>query len=223
MDLDDELRRGFAFHQQGRLRDAAKSYRRILQVNSQHSEALNLLGVIAGQVEKYADAEKLLNRAIALEPTNPHYHFNLACTARARHRHEVAILHFQEAIKLRPDYVQALLFLGDTLREAGNPGAAMDVLNRAWHHAPESPDVLERMGFVAYEKGDLKSAVSFLERTLKINPGSSHAHYGLGLVAQETGDSQAAVRSYQEAVRIDPENSAARTNLELARKYTSLP
>src|ERR1700744_2222262 len=64
-------------HQAGRLAEAETGYRAILDLAPGHDESLHLLGVIACQVGQHAPAVALIERAIALRPGIPVYHYNL--------------------------------------------------------------------------------------------------------------------------------------------------
>ena len=59
---------GLEHHRAGRLPEAEAAYRRVLAAQSEHPEALHLLGVIAHQVGHNERAVELIQRAIAGNP-----------------------------------------------------------------------------------------------------------------------------------------------------------
>ena len=59
-----------ALHRQGRLAEAERIYRRVLQQQPEHFDALHLLGVIAYQTNDLRAAEELIEKAIKVDPTN---------------------------------------------------------------------------------------------------------------------------------------------------------
>ena len=75
-------------HQAGRLHDAEVLYRRILGADPANAEALHLLGVLAQQIGRGADALELIQRAIAIDPQGSTYYGNLGIVlvGRALHR-----------------------------------------------------------------------------------------------------------------------------------------
>ena len=57
---------GLANHQAGKTREAANIYQKILQDDPNHSESLNLLGLIAQQDGDFKKAEKLVKKALSI-------------------------------------------------------------------------------------------------------------------------------------------------------------
>jgi len=55
---------GLKHHQAGRFAEAEACYQRVLAIQSDHADALHLLGVIAHQVRRYDLAVELIGRAI---------------------------------------------------------------------------------------------------------------------------------------------------------------
>ena len=66
MTLEQQLQSGLSHHQAGRLAEAERIYRQILAQQPDHAEALNLLGVLAGQTGRLDAAVDLIHRAIAI-------------------------------------------------------------------------------------------------------------------------------------------------------------
>ena len=81
---DPELAAGARHHEAGRFREAEQLYRRVLQRNPNNAEALNLLGVLAAQAGRPRDAKDLMAKAVAIEPGNPEFHYNLALVYQGR-------------------------------------------------------------------------------------------------------------------------------------------
>ncbi|MBI2178797.1 MAG: tetratricopeptide repeat protein [Candidatus Tectomicrobia bacterium] len=61
-----------AFYELKRWDDVEAATREIIRMNPEHANALNLLGYMFSEINKnISEAEQLLNRALAIEPTNP--------------------------------------------------------------------------------------------------------------------------------------------------------
>jgi len=65
------IRSGFAHHQAGRLGRAEALYRRALEKDPDHADALHLLGVVAYQCGKIGPAIRLIERALPALPGLP--------------------------------------------------------------------------------------------------------------------------------------------------------
>ena len=64
----------FALHRQGRLEEAARIYRSVLEREPYQQDALLLLGMIVLSEGKPEEAERLLRRSLELNPKNPAGH-----------------------------------------------------------------------------------------------------------------------------------------------------
>jgi predicted Zn-dependent protease len=70
-------------HRAGRLGEAEQFYRQILTTAPNHSDSLHMLGVLALQTARHAEALYYLEQAIARQPTVAIYHVNRANALRA--------------------------------------------------------------------------------------------------------------------------------------------
>ncbi|HDN25651.1 MAG TPA: tetratricopeptide repeat protein [Thioploca sp.] len=66
-----------------------------------------------------AQQKKYFRRAIALCPTHPEAHNNLAVVLEQEQNYSDALYHYQQALKHRPNYVKAWLGLGDVYYQQG--------------------------------------------------------------------------------------------------------
>ena len=66
--LQAKFNQGMALHQQGKLAEAERICREVLQQQPNHFDALHLLGVIALQTRHTERAVELIGKAIALKP-----------------------------------------------------------------------------------------------------------------------------------------------------------
>ena len=112
-DQDKELEIGLEHHTAGRLQEAEKIYRQILEKNPRHAGALHFLGAMALQMKRYKEGADLIRQAIAIDPSVPEYHNNLgsALMMLAGCLPE-AIASLQKAIALKPDFGDAFHNLG---------------------------------------------------------------------------------------------------------------
>ncbi|MGD8424821.1 MAG: tetratricopeptide repeat protein, partial [Gammaproteobacteria bacterium] len=65
-------------HRRGRFVEAERIYRRILQTEPNHPDALHLLGLIAREAGQTEAAIQLIQRAIAISPDTASFRSNLA-------------------------------------------------------------------------------------------------------------------------------------------------
>src|SRR5712691_3070067 len=78
-------------HQAGRLSEAEAAYRGVLAVDSENTDALHFLGVIAYQRGKHEQAAEWISRALALNESNAPAHNNLGNAFEAQGRSDEAM------------------------------------------------------------------------------------------------------------------------------------
>ena len=101
-DTSRALEQGLGLHQAGRLGEAERYYRQILEVDPDHPDGLHLLGVIAHETGHSADAIDLIGKAIARNGRVADFHCNLGNALHALGRLSEAKAHYRRAIKLNP-------------------------------------------------------------------------------------------------------------------------
>jgi protein O-GlcNAc transferase len=76
--INDSFRLALEKHQQGFLDQAAQLDLKVLSREPEHADALHLLGVVAHQQGRHAQAIGLIRQALALKPGVAMYHAKLA-------------------------------------------------------------------------------------------------------------------------------------------------
>lgn len=93
---------GIAYHQQSRLGDAKKYYKRSIKADKQYSPAYNNLGMVEYDRRKYKSAVKEFKRALKINPTEASFERNLFHALWAWKKYDEALLAFQRAVYLDP-------------------------------------------------------------------------------------------------------------------------
>ena len=117
--MQDELTTAIEMHRAGQLGPAAQLYQKFLADEAEHADALHLLGVLRHQQGDHTRAVELIGRAVTLCPNIPGYHANLAEAYRALGQLDRAVGCSRMALRLRPDYPEALCNLGLALQGPG--------------------------------------------------------------------------------------------------------
>src|SRR5215475_216577 len=105
--LQATLNQAIALHRHGKLADAERCYREVLQRQPNHFDALHLLGVIARQTRQTERGVELIQKAIGLNPNVAAAHSNLGNALRDLKRPEEALSSYDRAIALRPNVAEA--------------------------------------------------------------------------------------------------------------------
>ncbi len=101
------LARAKELQQAGRLGEATRLYREILDQDADHLEALYLAGAAALGLDRVDEGARLLERAVRQAPRVALFHYHLGLAYRLQERLEEAEARLHEAVRLQPDRLEA--------------------------------------------------------------------------------------------------------------------
>jgi protein O-GlcNAc transferase len=146
MEMDFEegkvFRDGVALHQAGQLEQAAVAYRKFLDSNPTHAQAMQLLGVIALQRGDCNEAVRLISHALEINPNQPEYFNNLGLALCELRRYQEAIAIFNRAILIAPAWPELYYNLGTAYQANRSIEQAALAYRRACEVAPNAVDSL---------------------------------------------------------------------------------
>ena len=180
--------------------------------------ALHQRGIIAFQEKRPEEAEALIRRAIALDPGNAVFHFNLGNVLRASRRPVEALQSFDRAIAAKPDQAEAHFSRGVTLHELGQFEAAAASYAKAIVIRPGHAQAQSNRGAALKELKRLPEALACYDEAIRIQPGFADAHSNRGVLLNELGRFDAAVESYSLAIKLKPDYAGAWFNRGVAKK-----
>jgi len=214
--LDDILGAGVAHHQAGRLAEAEACYRRVLAVQPNHSDALNMLGALAHQVGRHDVAVDLIGRAIAISGNNPGYFYHLGLALSGQGKLDEAIAAFHQSISLEPGLADAYCNIGNISRSQGKLEEAVAAYRHAVRVRPDMAEFRFNLGIGLKEQGKLEEAAAAYRQAIQIKPDFAEAYCYLGLALCEQGKPDEAVKACRQAVRTQPTLSEAHSSLGVA-------
>jgi tetratricopeptide (TPR) repeat protein len=202
-------------HRAGRLGEAEQFYRQILTTAPNHSDSLHMLGVLALQTARHAEALYYLEQAIARQPTVAIYHVNRANALRASGDLAAAVAACKEALRLKRNCAEASQTLGHILLDLGRSEEAVAAYRDALRQDPKLPDVHNNLGLALRQAGHLDEAVEILRRAAAISPQDAYGQSNLAGVLKELGRLDEAESLYRDVLRRHPEDAVAHYSLGL--------
>jgi len=182
---------------------AAKEYEVALKnASALHPKNIDIyksLGAIYIEQRKYLEAEGMFKLAVGLAPDDAESHFYLASIYNELKDSRLAEKEANKAIELKPDYHQALNFLGylwvDQNRNLDKGGA---LIQRALALEPVNGAYVDSLGWYYFRKGKLKEALVELEKAIALyeNP---EIYQHLGDVYSKSGDLTKANLNWQKS------------------------
>jgi predicted TPR repeat methyltransferase/Flp pilus assembly protein TadD len=158
-------------HNAGRLSEAENLYRRILQTDPNHPNALHLLGVIAHQIGKSDIAVDLIKKSLAIKPDVAEAHNDLGAALHELKRLDGAVASYRKALRIKPDVAEAHCNLGNTYKELGRLEEAVSSCQEALAIKPDFAVAHSILGYAFRKLGRLEEAVTSCEKALSIRPG----------------------------------------------------
>jgi len=147
MTVQEQLEAGISHHQAGQLAEAERMYRQVLVQQPNHADALNLLGVLLGQMGQWDAPPKLIRRAIAINSANAAYYSNLGNALADTGRLDEAIASYHDALRLKPDFAKAHNNLGNALNGVGQLDEAVAAYREAIRLNPDYAEAHSNLVF----------------------------------------------------------------------------
>jgi tetratricopeptide (TPR) repeat protein len=156
----------------------------------------------AGRLE---EAESELRQAIALNPFQAEWQFNLGLTLDAAGRHSDAAEAFRLAFELNPEDGTTAMMTGVSLLNAAEPKVALEWLEKASKLDPSNVTPLVHRIEAHTDLGQHDQAELMFYLSQQVNPRSAEAHLAIADSLLDRELYEKAVWCLREAAKLDPE------------------
>jgi tetratricopeptide (TPR) repeat protein len=199
----------------GRQDDAEDLLERMAAARPERTDALVKLGDLARSGERYAEAERAYDRAIArvaaLSATDWRLFYARGVARERLGRWPEAVTDFQRALQLAPDQPLVLNYLGYSWVDRGeNLEKALGMLQKAVELRPRDGFIIDSLGWAYFKIGRLNEAVSWLDRAVEAEPGDPVINEHLGDAYWRAGRFREARFQWQRALTLSPDAELAR-------------
>jgi protein O-mannosyl-transferase len=172
-----------------------------------------LLALTVRRNRDYASELALYTDNVAHCPGNAFAQCNLGTALAAQGRVPEAIPHFEEALRLRPNYPIAQDNLGNALLRQGEVEPAIIHYRAALRLEPGFAEAQDNLGTALLRQGRPAEAMACFEEALRLDPGRAEARNNLANILVGEGRVAEAVTQYEAALRLDPAYAEAENNL----------
>lgn len=213
------IRAAIEHHKSGRSSEAEALYRRVLQEEPNHADALNLLGILSGEQGHYEAAVDLIGRAVAAYPSVAEYHASLGETYRRMGKLESAEASLRKALELRPADADANNSLGLVFQSRGLTDQAIAAFSEAVRIRPDFVLAHNNLGIAWSDNREFEKAVSAFQRSLELIPDQANIHMNLGACRLHQDQIEKGIAAYRRAIKLEPELEEAHKQLGTAYFY----
>jgi tetratricopeptide (TPR) repeat protein len=203
--IEAQVRASILLGRRGEL-DEARALLRELRTTARHRsvELFLVEGEILREGERYEEVMALFNQALREIPGNSELLYARAMNAAAMGRFDVLEQDLQAILQQNPKHADALNALGYTLADKTERfQEALGYIEQALALKPDSPAILDSMGWVQYRLGRHEVSLRYLRRAMELMPDAEIAAH-LGEVLWVTGDQEQARKIWREALERDP-------------------
>jgi tetratricopeptide (TPR) repeat protein len=177
--LDAWMREGYEHHQKGRLPEAERLYRQILNADPRYADAAYLLGTIADGEGRSDEAASLYRDAAKAKPYEPAFLFALGNQYYRARRFEEAVQTLGQALKLRPDDVDGQNDFGMALMELARWDEGVVALEPLVASHPGLFEAHHNLGTAYRQLGRIDEAIARYRRALELRPGHLNTEQSL--------------------------------------------
>ena len=126
---------------------------------------------------------------------------------------EEAVIAFQNAINIKPDYFKALNNMGNALKDQGKLDEAIEAYNKALSIKPDYAQAYYNMGITLKDQSNLDKAIEAYNKALSIKPDFAEAYNNMGNALKKQGRLNEAIEAFNKALSIKPDFAEAYKNM----------
>ena len=211
---------GLARWQIGQLDSAESSFLRAIELNDNYIPAHLWLAGVLGEQGRFPEEQRVLEKAMSLDPLNELLVINYANNLRVRGESDRALQLLSDQVKLRPDSTTLLRSYSQQEFAAGNLVEAWRLARRSYLLEPENPADLAAFAKTWMALGEFQEAESLLQQGMSAAGNNQQvvgAYWMTLLVSGRLEEADRLVREMMvEAGEPPPESLAQTFQMQLA-------
>ncbi|MBJ7414621.1 MAG: FkbM family methyltransferase, partial [Niveispirillum sp.] len=208
-----KLRSAKEKHLAGKIAEAEKSYRELLQAHPGLNEVLHPLGIALQQQGRHAEALDYIARWLKIAPKDYEGLVNQGSSLLNLGRAEEAAASYRQALALRPSAPETHLLKAMAEQQIGDLVAAEKSVRSTLSLLPNSPESLFMLGNILCAAGRRDAGMQAYRDALRHRPTMVEPMINLASQLQGLNQREEAAALYREALRLRPGAPEALLNL----------
>lgn len=193
-----------------------------LPSSRERAKAKETLGISLIQEGNLQGGLKELIQAGELDPSDAGIQNSIGGAYRSAREFEKAVIHYQRALALKPDFPEARNNLGTVYASMGRWEQAIPLFEKAANDFKYDNRhvAYENLGTVYFFQKKYDIAIGYYQRSLGLEPRYGPAYENMGMAYEHLRQWDSAKAAYERAVGLDPKNP--RPLLYLGRLYKNM-
>ncbi|QQG44066.1 MAG: tetratricopeptide repeat protein [Candidatus Roizmanbacteria bacterium] len=139
-------------------------------------------------------------------PSSPNNHNNLGDVYFRRKDYKRAILEFQTAVRLKPNYGDAYHNMANTYYQIGNQDEALKNYQTALKFNPAIWQSYQNIAIIYFGQGNYLKAAEYQTKSIQFAPPNSSLYANLGVIYLKLNNKNKAKEAFQKALTLEPDN-----------------
>lgn len=184
--------------------NAIREFVNAVNLNSNHYEAYNAMGVATLKLGNKKDAQELFQVALQIKPDFAPAYDNLGNVAMLDNNLDEAEKYFKQSLKCNSHNPTSMYHLGQVEAKRKNYSAALTWINHSLHINPNSSPALNLQGELYLKQGNQAAAINSFKKAVAVKPENSRPYINLANVYERRADSEFAMEQLKTAIVINP-------------------
>jgi predicted O-linked N-acetylglucosamine transferase (SPINDLY family) len=207
--VDELFRQAIECFRGGQLDDAERHFRALLDQQPNHVAALNILGILLASMQKFSDAEPVLQSALKLNSSSDVTFYNYGIVLKGLGRPAEALQQFDKALAINPAVAETWNNRGTVQNDLERYEAAVSDFDRALSLAPDNPAALCNKAKSLGQLDRHDEALAAYQRAIELNPGQPDTWIASGDVLGKLRRHDEAVAAFARASALKPDHIGA--------------
>jgi tetratricopeptide (TPR) repeat protein len=164
----------------------------------------------------YENSIRIWTDTAAKAPRNDRAHYNLGYMLVQQENWPAARAALEQALRLNPQYLEAMNNLGYVCLRQGQAGEAAKHIGRALQLKPDFAEAQNNFGDILMATNQVAEAARHFERAAQLQPTTAKFHGNLGTARLRLGDTAGALQAFQLALGLEPSLANVRSNYAAA-------
>ncbi len=184
--------------------NAIKEFVNAVNLNNNHFEAYNAMGVATLKLGNKKDAEELFKVALQIKPDFAPAYDNLGTLAMIDNKLDDAEKYFQQSLKYNSHNPTSMYHMAQVEARRKNYSEALTWINHSIHINPNSSPALNLQGELYLRQGNQAAAINSFKKAVAVKPENSRPYINLAGVYERRADSEFAMEQLKTAIVINP-------------------